>query len=53
MYNIFKNICEAFIANLVRNNDYLIASQPASENYDVVWFGESKKRFDETKYKLS
>ena len=52
MYNVFKNICEASNANLIRNAEHLIASQPSIDSGDIVWLGESEKRFDDTKFKL-
>ena len=53
MYNIFNDLCEVSNSNLVANSDYLLAKLSGAENKDIVWIGENKKRFDESKFKLT
>ena len=53
LYNIFNDLCEASNSNLIHNTDYLLAKSPRATNEKIVWIGENKKRFDDSKFKLT
>ena len=51
LYRFFRQMAETSNANLIRNADYLLATNN-KDNSNIVWVGPTKQRFDTTKFKL-
>ena len=51
LYRFFRWMAERSNANLVRNADYLLATNN-KDSSNIVWVGLTKQRFDTTKFKL-
>ena len=51
LYRFFRQMAETSNANLVRNEDHLLAMSN-TDNSNIVWVGPTKQRFDTTKFKL-
>ena len=51
LYRFFRWMAERSNANLVRNADYLLATNN-KDSSNIVWVGLTEQRFDTTKFKL-
>ena len=52
LYGLFKQIAQYSNNNLVRNADFLLASNKRRAE-DIPWVGVNKKRFDSNMFKLT
>ena len=52
LYNFFTQMAEASNANLIRNANFLRATEKRKNN-EIVWVGPTKQRYDNMKFKLT
>ena len=52
LYRFFWQMAETSNANIIRNADYLLATNN-KDNSGIVWVGPAKQRFDTGKFKLT